>query len=100
MSPIPNANPYAAYAPVFPATSVPAMPPTIPTPNFQLGQVPQPAQVPTSAGQTPLARAGSADPRCEGLRTVLRASGFADSELPNNFAALSEMVQGMIRGRR
>ena len=99
MTAIPNANPYAAYAPVFPATSVPAVTQTFPTPNFQIGQALQPAQVPTSTGQTPLTRATSVDPRCEGLRTVLRASGFADSELPNDFAALSQMVQGMIRGR-
>ena len=87
---VPNANPYAAYAPVLqllkllevPATSVPSVHQEIPTTNFQLGQVPQPAQVPISTGQTPLTRATSVDPRCEGLRTVLRASGFADSELP------------------
>ena len=72
MPAIPNANPYAVYKRVFPATSVSTVAQTIPTPNLQSGQVPQPAQLSTSTGQTPLTRAASVDPRCEGLRTVLR----------------------------
>ena len=97
---VPNANPYAAYAPVLPVTPVPSVTQAIPTQNFQIGQVPQPVQVPAAAASTHPAPATSVDPRCEGLRTVLRASGFSDSELPNNFATLSQMVQSMMRDRR
>ena len=99
---MPNANPYAAYAPVLPVTPVPPVTQAIPAQNFQMGQMPQPVQVPTAAASTRPAPATTAhnDPRCEGLRTVLRASGFSDSELPNNFAALSQMVQSMMRDRR
>ena len=94
---VPNANPYAAYAPVLPVTPVPSVTQAILTQNFQIGQVPQPVQVPAAATSAP---ATSVDPRCEGLRTVLGASGFSDSELPNNFAVLSQMVQSMMRDRR
>ena len=100
---VPNANPYAAYAPVLPVTPVTPVlpvPQAIPAQNFQMGQIPQPVQVPTAAASTRPAPATTADPRCEGLRTVLRASDFSDSELPNNFAALSQMVQSMMRDRR